>query len=88
MTEWASSTYEVDAAMQSAITEVAFFKLDTTIFNTADAKKIIEMEMENICSAVKEFGKATGAAVGWSKSLSYSLPLLLEEELTISCCSR
>lgn len=64
-TKWYSSTEEVDAAMQSAITEVAFFTFSSEHTDIDSAKAAVDKEMDMICENVKIYGNARGAAVGW-----------------------
>lgn len=77
--------------MAAPITEIAFFTLATSKMSLDDAKKAVEEGMEWILMAVKKFGKAKGAAVGWGMFCpSFPLPfadlnaVLNNEEATLS----
>lgn len=91
ITLWSSPKSEVDAAMEAAVTEVAFFTLTTENDLTVEAaKRAVEGGLEGVCSAVKEFGKAKGAGIGWGEWVfcfrTFTSVQSLVGELTIASC--
>jgi hypothetical protein len=66
-THWSSPIDEVNGAMRSGITEIAFFALSMNGIHVEEAKNAIDHEMKTICENVNIHGKGHGAAVGWGK---------------------
>lgn len=69
-TAWTSEQQEVAAALRAGITEVAFFKVSSTTLTIVEAKRAVENALVTILEAVKKYGNARGAAIGWG---TYSL---------------
>jgi len=67
--DWSSSSSEeIQAAMTSGITEVAYFTLSTTgDITVKEAERLVDEELSSF-ENVKTYGKCHGAASGWGKS--------------------
>jgi ribosomal protein L7/L12 len=64
-TVWTSEQREVVAALRAGITEVAFFKVSSTTLSIVEAKQAVENGLVAVLEAVKKYGNARGAAIGW-----------------------